>query len=75
MLTVRYDEDDEPRDPGLTFSTLDSQLAKRIDYVFYRGSAVRALACKTIATFPAKMEWASEVPLSDHLGLLLHFSL
>jgi hypothetical protein len=47
-------DDDEPRDAGLTFSTLDDALTKRIDYAYVRGGVLAPLRCTTIATYPER---------------------
>lgn len=68
-----YVDDEEPRDAGLTFSTLDANLSKRIDYAF-----VRNMRCSAIQTYPAqsaRVVGEEDFHASDHLGLLMQLEL
>lgn len=50
-------------DPGLTFSTLDANLSKRIDYI-YASASLRATSANIL------VEGTEEVHASDHAALL-----
>ena len=68
-----YEDEDVPRDWGLTFSTLEPQLAKRIDYAFLRLEGT-PLRLQDVYLVP-NATCTSPSPASDHLGLVVRLSL
>eukprot|EP01147_Barroeca_monosierra_P008534 gene8534-981_t len=61
------ENENEDQGYGLTFSTLDDSLIKRIDYALLR-SLQANITVRSVATFPRALE---KTPSSDHLGLIL----
>eukprot|EP00053_Salpingoeca_punica_P019477 m.197313 g.197313 ORF g.197313 m.197313 type:complete len:625 (+) comp17661_c0_seq8:503-2377(+) len=69
-----YEDEMEDRDAGLTFNTLDSDLVKRIDYIFARldESQYTVRAVDTVPRSGINPRCPTlGIPASDHVGLAL----